>query len=92
MQRVPLADNLAKNTRVFDFIPGPSGVLVRGDVSNAVAAGLNAMHFNFGERCQCIRYVLELDPIELQILPRREVAKAFVVDPGNMRESSKLSG
>ena len=44
----PLADDLAIDPWIFDFIGDNAPKLVRRDVANAVAAGLDGMHLDLG--------------------------------------------
>ena len=53
--------------------------MIGGDVADAVARGLDGVHLDLGQRGQDVRHVLELDPVELDVLARREMAVAAVV-------------
>jgi hypothetical protein len=62
--------------------------MVGRHVADDVARGLHGMHVDFGERSQRVGGVLELDPVELQVLARGEMAVAAVVlarDVGSLR-------
>src|SRR5882724_7308007 len=74
MEGRPLPDDLAVDARVLDLVAGHAGEMVGGDVADAVAGGLDGMHLHARQRGQDVRRVLEPDPVELQVLPRREVA------------------
>ncbi len=50
------------------------------------------MHLDLGELGENVGYVLELRPVELQVLPRREVAVAAVVRAGDVGEGAQLRG
>ena len=50
VQRAPLAQYLAKRSRVGNFIGRYACQLVAGNVANAVAAGLNAVHVHAGQQ------------------------------------------
>src|SRR5262249_15221912 len=79
MQRGPLANDFTVGTRIVDLVLGYAGEVVRGDVPDAVAAGLDGMHLYRGKLGENVRHVLELRPVELQILPGREVSEAAIV-------------
>ena len=49
------------------------------------------MHFDLRELGEDVGDVLELRPVELQVLARREVAVAAVVFPADVRERAQLS-
>src|SRR5262249_21936064 len=89
MQRRPLAQHLAPGTRVFELVIDGAGERIGGDVAQAIAARLNAMHLDVGERAQDLRNVDQLHPVELEILPRSEVAIAAIpaaTDHGKLAE------
>ncbi len=50
MQRRPLAQHLAPGARVFELVVDRAGEGVGGDVAHAIAARLDAMHLDIGER------------------------------------------
>ena len=52
MQRRPLAQDLAPGTRVLELVMGGAGERIGGDVAHAIAARLDAMHLDIGERAQ----------------------------------------
>ena len=76
VQRAPLAHDLGKRPRVGNLVGGNAGALVTGDIANAVAAGLDAVHIDRGQQVHHIGTVGERNPVELQVLARREVAIA----------------
>ena len=57
--------------------PGQTGV--RGDVTDAIAAGLDRMHLHLGKVGQNVGCVLKPDPVVLDVLARREMAVAAIV-------------
>ncbi len=91
MQGGPLANDLAVGARVFQLIGSHAGVLVRRDVADAVAAGLDGMHLDRGEMLEHVRHVFELRPVELQVLPRGEVAEIAIVGAREEGELAQLS-
>ena len=76
VQRAPLAQDLAVRPRVDDLVGGDAGEAVAGDVPDAVAAGLDAVHVDVGEQVHHVGRVGQGDPVELAVLARREVAEA----------------
>ena len=76
VQRAPLAQHFAVGARVDQFIGGHPGEAVAGGVADAVAAGLDTVHVDGRERVHHVGAALERDPVELDVLARREVAEA----------------
>ena len=76
MQRAPLAHDFAVGARINDLIDGDAGALIAGDVANAVAAGLDAVHVNRGQQVHHVSACAEWYPVELDVLPGGEVAVA----------------
>ena len=50
------------------------------------------MHVDFGESRQCIRRILELDPVQLQVLARRKVTVAAIVLARDVGQLAQLAG
>jgi len=48
MKGRPLADDLAVDARILDFVLGDASQMVGGDVADTVAAGLNSVHLHLG--------------------------------------------
>ncbi len=48
------------------------------------------MHVVLGQPVEDVRHALQLDPVELNVLPRGEVPIATVVLAGNMRQGAHL--
>ena len=90
VQRRPLADDLGIDARVLDLVRRDTGVLVGGDVANAVAARLDGVHLDFRQFLKNIRRFGEAWPIELNVLPRREMPVSLIVAPGDMGEPAEL--
>ena len=90
MQRHVLADELGPDARVFDLVRRNAGPLVGGDVAHVVAAGLHAVHADTGELRHGVRQLLKLDPVELNVLPRGEMAVAAIVTPRHARQHAQL--
>ena len=79
MERRPLPQNFRIGARILDLVCGSAGKLIGGDIADAIARGLDRMHFDAGEFIQNIREFGKGRPVELQVLPRREMAVALVV-------------
>ena len=91
MQSRPLAQQLAVRTRILELVTGGSRQMIRGDIPNDIAAGLNGVHLDLRQRPQYVRDVIELEPVVLDVLACREVSVAAVVTPGNVRELAHLA-
>ncbi len=91
MQGRPLADDLGPNARILHLVGRHAGILVRRDVSNAIAARLQAVHLDAGELGQDIGHLGQLDPMELQVLARGEVAVALVVAARDLGQLAHLA-
>ena len=79
MEVRPLPDDLAVRPRIVHLIQrDDAGEMVRGDVTNAIAARLDGMHLDRGKLLEDVRNGLERRPVELQVLTSREVPKAAV--------------
>jgi hypothetical protein len=91
MQRRPLADDLAPGPGVRDLVRRDARQMVGGDIADAVAAGLDRVHLHRGEVGEDVRHVLELRPVELDVLPRREVTIIPVVLARDMRQHAHLA-
>ena len=90
MQRQVLAQQLGPDARVFDLVGRNAGPLVGRDVAHAIAAGLHAVQAGLGQVRHGVRQFRELDPVELDVLARGEVAVAAVVPPRDMRQPAHL--
>ena len=77
MQGAPLTQDLRVGSRVDHFVHGHAGQLIGGDVANAVAAGLNAMHVHSGQKVHHVGRFVQGNPVELNVLTRGEVAITF---------------
>ena len=91
MQGRPLPQQLGPGPRVGDLVGGDAGIVVAGDVADAVARGLDGVHLDLGQLAQDVGHVLQLGPVELQVLPRGEVAVAAVVLVGDVGELPELA-
>ena len=90
MQRHVLADHLGPDARILDLVGRDAGPLVGRDVAHVVAAGLHAVHADAGEIGHGVGQLLELDPVELDVLPRGEMAVAAVVAPRDVGQHAQL--
>ena len=92
VQRAPLAQDLAVRARIDRLVGSHTGQRVAGDVADAVAAGLDAMHVHIGQQVHHVGGFFERDPVELQVLAGGEVAEPAVVRPRDASQLSQLAG
>ena len=85
-----MPQNFGIGTGILDFIGSCAGEMIGRDITNAIARSLNGMHFDFRELVQNIRAIGERGPVELNVLPRREMAVALIVAPGDVGELAHL--
>jgi hypothetical protein len=76
--------------RIDDFVRRDAGERIAGDVADAVAAGLDAVHVDRGQRFHHVGAAIERDPVELQVLARREVTVAAVELARDAAERAQL--
>ena len=86
----PLPHEFAVGSRVDDLVGRDAGELVGGDVPDATAAGLDAVHLHAGEIGQDVRHDLEFGPVDLDVLPRRQVGVPLVVSSRNLGQGPQL--
>ena len=68
------------HARIKKFVGSGAGELVAGDVSDTVAAGLDGVHPYLGQFRKDVRGVLQLDPVELDVLSGGEMPVATIID------------
>ena len=85
-----LAQDLGPDARVLDLVGRDAGPLVGRDVAHAVAAGLHAVQAGAREVGHGVRQLCELDPVELDVLPRGEMAVVAVVAARDVGEHAHL--
>ena len=90
MQRGVLADQLRPDAGILDLAGRDAGPLVRGDVAHVVAGGLHRVDADLGEIGQRVRQVRQLDPVELDVLARGEMAVAAVIFARDMGKLPQL--
>ena len=90
MDRRPLPQHLGPHARVLDLVGGDAGVGIGGDIADAVAAGLDGVHLDLGQRVEDVGRVLQPGPVELDVLARREVAEAAVPLAGDVGQLAHL--
>ena len=86
----PLPQQLCPGARIGDFVSGRTSELVGGDIADAVAAGLDRMHFDRRQIRENIGGVFQLDPVILDILPSREMAVIPVIFARDMAKHPHL--
>ena len=90
VQGRPLPDDLGIDARILDLVGGGAGIVVGGDVADAIAAGLDGVHLDLGQIVQDVRDIVQLGPVVLDVLPGGEMAEAAVVAPGDMAQHAQL--
>ena len=90
MKSRPLPQHFRPHQRVHDFVGRHTREVIGGDIADAIAAGLNGVHFNLSEIGQNVRHFGQLGPVKLNILPRAEVAIAAVVLARDVGEHAHL--
>ena len=73
-----------------DLVAGDAREVVARDVADAVARGLDGVHLDPGELGQDVGHLLDMRPVELDVLARREVAVAAVVGAADVGERAQL--
>ena len=91
MERRPLPQDLGVGARIGDLVVGDAGEMVGGDVADAVAGGLDRVHLDAGELGENVGRVLQRRPVELDVLPRGEMAVAAVVAARDVGELAHLA-
>ena len=92
MLRRPLPQDLAIGARIRDLVGGDAGEMIGRDVADAIARGLDRVHLDAGEFGQNVGRVLQRGPVELHVLPRREMAVAAIVLARDLGELAQLPG
>jgi hypothetical protein len=90
VMRRPLPDDLAVRARVVDLVLRDASHVVGGDVANTIAARLDRMHLDGGQMLEDIGNILQLRPVELQILAGGEMTEAPVIAPGHVAKLAQL--
>jgi hypothetical protein len=91
VERRPLAQDLAVRARVDDLVARDAGEGIGGDVADAVAARLDGVHLDLGQLVEDRPARPRARPVELHVLPRREVAVALVVGPRDVGQLAQLA-
>ncbi len=79
MEARPLAQQLGIGPRIDHLVRGSARKVIRADIADAIAAGLDGVHFDLGQIGQDIAGILQLDPVVLDVLPRGEMAVTAIV-------------
>lgn len=90
MEGRPLTQQLGPRAWVRHLISGDASILVRRDIADAIAAGLDGMHLDRCQLGQNVRRVGQLDPIILQVRSRGEVAIALVIFTRDLTQLAHL--
>jgi len=86
-----LAEQFAVGARVDHFVPCAASEGVGRDVTHAVAGSLHSVHLDTRQLSQHVRRFLELRPVELHVLARREVSDATVVTARDFGQLAQLA-
>ena len=92
MQREVLAQQLRPDARILDLVGRHARPLIGGDVAHAIAAGLHSVQAGARQIGHRVGQLRELDPVELDVLPRGEMAVTAVVSARHVREHAHLVG
>ena len=87
-----LAQNFRTDARILDLAGRDARPLIGGDVAHAIAAGLHAVETRAGEIGHDVGQILQLDPVELDVLPGGEMAIAAVIAARDVRKHAELRG
>ncbi len=85
-----LAQQLRPNPRVLDLVRSHAGPLVGGDVAHTVAAGLHAVQAGARQIRHGVGKAFKLDPVELDVLTRGEMAVVAVITPAHVSQHPQL--
>ncbi len=86
----PLPQQLAGRPRVGDLVGGDARIRVGRDIADAIARGLDGVHLDIGQLVENVGHVLQLRPVELDVLARGEMAVAAIVFLGDVGELAHL--
>ena len=87
----PLAQQLGIGARVRHLVRRGACEMIRADVADAVAAGLDRVHLHARQIGEDVGRILQLDPVVLDVLPRGEVAVAAIVLLRDRRQHPHLT-
>ena len=90
MESRPLAQHFAIRPRIDNLVFRHTSEVIAGDIANAIATGLDRVHFHRREVGENIRRVFQLGPVVLDVLARSEMRIIFVVLARDVREHAKL--
>ncbi len=86
----PLPQKLSPGTRVVHLIGAGTGILIGGNVADAVSRCLDRVHFHAGKVCQQVGSLLQPHPVVLDILPRGEMRIVAIIFARDMRQHPQL--
>ena len=91
VERRHLADGFRPWAGVHDLVGRGAGVMVRRDVADAFAAGLDRVHFHGRQLGQDVGRLLQLDPVVLDVLAGGEMAVSPVIGARDMGQLAHLA-
>jgi hypothetical protein len=86
----PLAEQLCIRARIYQLVSSGAGILVRADVADAIAAGLDGVHFHLGEIGQQVWRLFQLDPVVLDVLAGGEMSITAVIFVSDIAQHTHL--
>ena len=86
----PLPQQFGPGARIGNLVGGSARELVRADIADAVAAGLDRVHLDRRQLGKNVGRILQLDPVILDVLPGGEMAIALVILARDMGEHVHL--
>jgi hypothetical protein len=90
VQRAPLPQHFGVGARIHHLINGHAGQGVGGDVADAVAAGLDAVHVHCGQAVHRVGRLHQWDPVVLDVLAGGEMRIAAVEVAGDGGQRADL--
>ena len=90
VKRGPLTDQLTPGTWIDCLVVRDTGELVSRGIADAVAAGLDRMHFDLSQFGENRRDIFQLRPVQLQILAGGEVSIGTIITTADGRHGAQL--
>src|SRR6478609_862527 len=92
LERQVLAQQFRPQPRILDLARRDARPLVGGDIAHTIAAGLHAVQSGVRQIGHRVGQLFQLDPVELDVLARGEMAVVTVVAPRHVRQRAQLRG
>ena len=91
VQGRPLAQHFTVGARIDVLVGGDPGHGIGGDVADAIARGLDAVHIDLGQQVHHVGRTRQRNPVVLDILARGEVGVAAVKFARDARQLAQLA-